>query len=308
MKKALLTLALLLAFGTVASAEKIDSLFIDVRGSFLQETSGSAYASTIAPEFFNIHLFGHITDNLSYRIRQRMNVAVDKQDPFRATDWLCLNWQVNDKLRFYAGKTAILIGGYEYDSAPIDVYFYSLFCSNLSQGFAFSVGGDYEFAPKQKIAYQISNSPLTTGYNQYYSYNLAWDGWMCDWWKTIWSFNAVENPNGRPLNFIALGNHCVWDGLAVDVDFVSHNEFDIDKYLTNYSIISKVIYTHGKWNFCGKVGYETVGNLEYIYGGTGIEYFPLGDDRLRLHLAAFNDTLTGFTTITTGVKWKFRLI
>lgn len=313
--------------GAQARAEKVDSLFFDARGSFLQTFApGGKYTSTMKPEYFNLHVYGHISDNVTYRIRHRLNVPVDATNPFRATDWLCLNWQASPKLRLYAGKTPILIGGYEYDSAPIDVYFYSLFCSNLSQYFAFSTGGEYELLPGQKLALQVSNSPLTNGFNNMYAYNAAWIGGFSPWWKTIWSCNLIDDQFGRTINYLALGNHCVWGGLAVDLDFINRASFSQQRFLfSDFSLISKVIYSIGRWNLCGKLGYECneAGNVDslgrpfdtavtpgtdYLYWGYGVEYFPFGNDDLRLHMAGFTDSVSREHTITAGVKWRFRIL
>lgn len=318
--KALITTALL-ALCTISSAQGIDSVFVDCRGSFLQH-GGDHYNSALAAEYFNIHAYGKIADNVSYRIRHRMNVRIDSDNPFRATDWMCINWQATDKLKLYTGKTAVMIGGYEYDAAPIDVYFYSQFCSNLMQYFAFSAGGEYELFKGQVLALQIANSPLTTGFDNKYSYNIGWIGHFAPWWNTIWSANLIDDQFGRQISYIALGNHCVWGNLAVDVDFMNRASFSQKQYfLSDVSLISKVIYTLGKWNLCGKVGYEAndSANIDsngvafdstvapgttYLYGGCGVEYFPLGNDKIRLHLAGYLDNTSNVYTVTTGVKWR----
>ena len=56
--------------------------------------------------------------------------------------------------------------------------------------------------------------------------------------------------------------------------------------------------------------YDTIvaPGTNYWYGGWGVEYFPLGNERIRLHLAGFTDNLTRGHTITTGVKWRFDII
>lgn len=320
--KALTISALLLMICALAPAQGIDSVFVDSRGSFVQH-GGDRYNSALAAEYFNIHIYGKIADNVSYRVRHRMNVRVDSDNPFRATDWMCINWQANEKLKLYTGKTAVFIGGYEYDAAPIDVYFYSQFCSNHSQFFAFSVGGEYEFTQGQVFAAQIANSPLTTGFDNLYSYNIGWVGSFAPWWHTIWSANLIDDKLGRKISYLALGNHCVWGGLAVDVDFVNRASFNQQQYfLSDFTLISKVIYSLGQWNLCAKVGYErnearnvdsnniafdtTVKpGTDYLYGGCGVEYFPLGNDKIRLHLAGYLDNTSNVYTVTTGVKWRF---
>lgn len=326
MKTRILAAAVILLSPVMLVAQSVDSMFVDARGSFMQHVRGRDYSSVLTPDYLNLHMYGTISPKFSFRIRQRFNVGIDAKNPFRATDWMCLNWQAGERLRLYAGKTAILIGGFEYDSAPIDVYFYSNFCSNLAQYFAFSTGGQYEIVPGQNLAFQISNSPLSPGFDDKYAYNIAWIGGFAPWWKTIWSSNIVEDEYSRRIHYLALGNHCVWGGLAVDLDFINRASFRQDRFfLSDWSTILKVIWSVGKWNICGKIGYEmndirnadsegrpfdTVVPLgsDYIYGGVGLEYFPLGNDRIRFHIASYSDSSTKISSISTGVKWRFDII
>ena len=136
----------------------------------------------------------------------------------------------------------------------------------------------------------------------------------------------MDDPRGSRIQYIALGNHCVWGPLAVDLDYFNRASSTQAQYLlSDFSLISKVIYRIGKWNLCAKVGYEhndcsnvdengiafdsiVAPGTDYWYGGWGFEYFPLGNERIRLHLAGFTDNLTRGHTITTGVKWRFDII
>lgn len=325
MKKLVIAIiAILMTLGL--KAQSVDSLYIDARGSFRQQTVEGKYSSNLAAEYLNIQMWGHITDNISYRVRQRLNVGIDKENRFSATDWMCLKWQATPKLTLYTGKTAILIGGYEYDSAPIDVYYYSQFCSNLKQCFGFSANAQYEVLPRQNVTLQICNSPLSYGFQDMYAYNLAWDGCAFPWWKTLWSFNMVEDEYGRFINYIALGNHMTFNNFFVDVDLFHRASFQQEQYFfKDYSLVTKLIWTVGDWNICTKVGYETnsLDNIdkngiafdtvikpgtEYFYGGCGIEYFPLHDETIRLHLAYYRDNFDHSNNLTLGVKWRFNIL
>lgn len=323
-KRLILTAALLLC-GLYAESQTLDSLIIEARGSWLPRYE-TAWSSRLSAEYFNIDLGGTITPELSFRIRQRMNIPIDKGNPFRATDLLSMTWAPTPKLTLTAGKTAILIGGYEYDSAPIDVYFYSQFCNNLSQCFAFGLNAGYEIRPGQSIVAQISNSPLSSGFDDIYAYNLAWSGHMAKWWKTTWSCNFVEDPYHRFMNYQALGNHLTFGRLALDFDLFHRASFKQEKFIaSDYSFITKAILTLGKWYLCFKAGheynsadnvdadglsYDTVitAGTQYFYGGWGIEYLPLGDDTVRLHFAYYRDTYENAHNITMGLKWKMSII
>lgn len=308
------------------SAHAVDSLFIDARGAYRQQVKDGVYDGRLEADYLNVHIWGSISDKFSYRVRQRLNVVLDANNPFRATDWACLYYKPTDRLKLYAGKTAIMIGGYEYDSAPIDVYFYSQFCSNLKQYFAFSVNAEYEFSPGQSAIFQISNSPMSDGFENRYAYNFAWTGGFTPWWKTIWSVNFVEDEYNRMMNYIALGNHMLFGGFALDLDLFHRASFQQKTFLfSDYSVIMKAIYSIGKWNLCGKIGYEmnSADNVDanglaldtviapgskYIYAGAGIEYFPLGNDRVRFHLAYYTDDMNHCHNLELGLKWKFFIV
>ncbi|MDE7149747.1 MAG: hypothetical protein K2O01_04985, partial [Bacteroidales bacterium] len=94
-------------------------------------------------KFLNFILDGNITDKFSYHFRYRFNKFNSTQDFFEATDWAYLNYDINRNWRVSAGKQVIVIGGYEYDKAPIDVYFYSDFCNFLPACYEFGISGQY---------------------------------------------------------------------------------------------------------------------------------------------------------------------
>lgn len=307
-------------------AKVVDSLYFDARGSFNQEIKDGAYTPRFMADHFNFNIYGHIAKNVTYRIRHRLHVWGDAENPFKATDWMCVNWQATPKLKLYAGKTAALIGGYEYDSPAIDVYFYSRFCSGLDQGYVFGVNMDYSFMPGQSVIVQVGNSPLSNGFKKQLAYNLAWGGQFAKWWKTIWSVNFVEDRLGGTVNYLALGNHFIFGKVAVDIDFFNRAGIGQQNPLfTDYSIIGKVIWSIKHWNLCAKFGYETndAANVdgngkaydrviapgsESVYGGFGVEYFPLHNDKLRLHAIYFADTYSNLHNIQIGMTWRFRVI
>ena len=322
---AILTAAILALCTPAKAAGGVDSLFFDARGTFHQEINNGTYGSRLQADYLNFHVFGHITDNVSFRIRQRLNTWIDEQNPFRATDWMCINWQATDRWAFSAGKTAIMIGGYEYDAPPIDVYFYSRFCNDIQQAFAFSVNATYTMRDGQDFTFQISNSPLTPGFSDTYSFNFAWLGHFAPWWKTIWSYNLVEDSIHRKINYIALGNHWTFGNMALDLDLMDRASLSQRNLFSDYTLITKLIWNTGKWNWCAKAGYESnaaenvdadgrpydviiAPGTRYLYGGVGIEYFPLGDKRIRLHATAFRDNYAKVSNFQMGVTWRFDLI
>jgi hypothetical protein len=326
MKRSLLLLTGLLAC-TLLQAQQthVDEIAIDTRGSFLQDWSGSGYNSSFQGEYLNLHIWGHLTDNLSFRVRQRLNKKIDEQNPFNATDFLWLKWQATSHWSFTAGKHPIMVGGYEIDSAPIDVYYYGAFSNNLYQYYAFGVSATYTPVPGQDISVQFIPSPVSPAKQNAYSYNLYWNGSFTPWWKTTWSYNFVEDERKWKMNWIVLGNKFLMGPLVVDIDFINRASFDQPHFFfTDWTVIGKAILSLGKWNLCTKVGYERndaanvnaqgesydlvlpAGN-DYFYYGAGIEFFPLGTDNLRLHAAWFRDNHDNIHNLSMGITWRFTI-
>lgn len=326
MKKLLpiLLIALILPFSLRAQSA-VDSLYVDTRAAYNGEIIGQNYSSRFFADHLNLHVYGKLTDSLRFRVRHRLNVAPTAVDPLKATDWLCLIWKPAPKLTLTLGKQAIFIGGYEYDSVPIDVYFWSRFCNGLPQGFSTGISVDYELLPGQIVSAQIANTPLDFGFSESFAYSIGWKGHILPEWSTIWTANLVEDPAHRFIRYFALGNHVVLGDLALDLDLIDRAGFGQKNLLSDYSIIGKAIWSVGKWNICGKLGYEfnsadnvdADGNaldvampLGYsaFYGGTGLEYFPLADNKLRLHAIWFRESTTHNDNFQVGVTWRFDII
>ena len=309
------------------SQTRVDKLYLDTRATFHQETEDGVYNSQIRGEYLNLHIIGHIGENIDYRLRQHMIKKVyDEKNMFNATDMLYINWRANRHWSFLFGKYAVLIGGYEYDAAPIDVYFYSKFCNNIYQGFTFGGSATYHFTDTQAIVGQICNSPLSMGVSTSYAYNLAWTGQMAPWWKTIWSVNYVEDAVRRPINYISLGNHFEFGTSILDIDIMNRAWFGQPQFFfSDMTIISKFIWSVGLWNICAKAGYEwndinntdadgrpydavIVPGTEYLYAGCGLEWFPLGRDNIRLHAVYYADSDRNRNNFELGITWRMNII
>ena len=322
------TVLLALLLGISAAAQpKITQLYFDTRASFHQEWNGGHHNSQFTGDHFNLNVRGTLTDKLDFRIRQRLNKKVfDERNMFNATDFLYLRWQATPKLALTAGKNALFIGGYEFDAVPIDVYYYSNFCNNLYQGYSFGVSAEYEFLPGQQLAFQFCNSPLSLGFQNLYAYNLAWFGRFAPWWSTIWSVNMVQDEYKRFINYIALGNRFIFGPLAIDVEWMNRASFRQRNFFSDFMVISKIIWTVGKWNLCAKAGYESndIDNVDSlgraldvavapgtrnIYAGCGVEFFPLPDrDKLRLHAVYFKSSSIGIDNFDIGITWRLDVI
>ncbi|MBR5905594.1 MAG: hypothetical protein IKZ51_03960 [Bacteroidales bacterium] len=336
MKKTVLILFFLTAaFIAKAQHNYIEEIWIDTRATFHQQTTAGVYDSHFQGDYFNFHMSGELADGLTYRIRQRLNKKIEDKNPFNATDFLWLKWQFAPKFSLTAGKHPILVGGYEIDSAPIDVYYYGAFSLNLYQYYAFGVSATFSPAEGQDISVQFAPSPISPVTQNAYSYNLYWNGYFAPWWKTIWSYNLVEDELHRKMNWFVLGNKFPMGPLVVDVDVIDRFAFKQKNKFSDWSFIVKAILSLGEWNLCTKVGYERndaanvdpdwnpewdslvaethkgsydlvlpAGN-DYLYYGAGVEYFPLKDERLRLHAAYFRDNHDRVNNFDVGITWRF---
>ena len=93
--------------------------------------------SGFAGKFLNIMLDGKINDKFEYHWRQRLNRTNFTSNFFEATDWAYLSYHINNNFTLSVGKQVVAIGGFEYDYAPIDVYFYSDFCDSMPSCYEF---------------------------------------------------------------------------------------------------------------------------------------------------------------------------
>ena len=346
MKKTILILTCLLAVAGFAAAQEseepkkhtfVEDLSFETRATFHQQTEDGVYDTHFQGDYFNLQVKGQIYDGLTFRIRQRLNKKIDDKNPFNATDFLWLTWAPSPKWSFTAGKHPIMVGGYEIDSAPIDVYYYGAFSNNLYQYYAFGVSATFSPKEGQSISAQFIPSPISPVTQNSYSYNLYWNGSFFPWWKTIWSYNLVEDELHRKMNWVVLGNQFPMGNLVVDVDLIDRIAFKQSNPFSDWSAIVKAILTLGKWNICTKVGYERndaanmdpdwnhewdslvddahrgsfdlvlpAGN-DYFYYGAGVEFFPLGNDRLRLHAAYFGDNHDKRHNFDIGLTWRFKV-
>ncbi|MBR4827182.1 MAG: hypothetical protein IKZ91_04805 [Bacteroidales bacterium] len=339
MKRLFLSIAISVAASVALQAQQayVEEVSVDTRATFHQQTTDGVYDSHFQGDYLNLHIKGQLSDQLTFRVRQRLNKKVEDSNPFNATDFLWLTWQPAQKWSFTFGKHPIMVGGYEVDSAPIDVYYYGTFTNNLYQYYAFGVSASFHPTDDQTISAQFIPSPISPVTQNAYSYNLYWNGHIQPWWKTIWSYNLVEDELHRKMNWVVLGNKFDMGKLVVDMDFVDRVAFGQKNPLSDWSVIGKAILTLGKIALCTKVGYERndasnvdpnwnhewdtlvpashVGSYDlvlpagndYFYYGAGIEYFPLGNDTLRLHLAYFGDNHDKIHNYDFGVTWRFKI-
>lgn len=311
------------------SSFTIENLSFDARGSFHQEFAGGrGHEGIFSGDYFNLHVSGHVSPKLSYRIRQRLvKAAYNEHNIFNATDFLWLRWQASRKWALTFGKQPIYIGGYEYDATPIDVYYWSKFSSGLYKVYAFGITAEYSPAPGQSLMLQFCESPLSLVNTNTFAWNILWSGRLAPWWGTLWSANIIEDVEGGKMGYVALGNRYFLGPVTLDLDLMARSAREQESPLSDWSAICKIIWSlDSYWNLCTKFGHEEnapqnvdasgisydrafQAGSNFTYAGAGVEYFPLGNEQVRLHAAWYWNT-DGFSrhNFDVGVTWRMKIL
>lgn len=224
MKHILTTLALtplLAMLPTMGQAQK-HNLYINYAGSF--QINNDSRDGNWSSRFYNRHLRiemkGHLTDNLYYRFRHRLNknaTAMGGDGFAKATDYMMVGWKINEQWAIQGGKKNQALGSFEYDEPTVFVYQFSdiednvdgskaainlLFNATPNQQFTAEVcntyngkldeefGADATVTNGTSVASAITASSATATptlatekletANTLLSYNVGWNGTFCD--------------------------------------------------------------------------------------------------------------------------------
>ena len=350
MRSALLCVALLSV--SVANAQwkdleqdEIIKLGVEARFDYLnQQLAGKQLndGTGLAVRYINLRLDGTIGKKFSYSWRQRLNKMYSAQSFVDNMDWLHLTYKPTENWAISAGKQVVLIGGWEYDRAPIDLYFCSEFWNNVacyqygaSIGFTTNKGDD-------TITAQVCQSPYNTAVlnlndegsklGDLFAYNLYWSG-THGCFSALYSLNFMEYQRGKFDIYLALGNQFKFGDAKLQIDLMSRGPKVKNLLGDNFSIMSEFSYMIAqRVNVFAKATYDKIGNSSIIssglYPGTellrvggGVEYYPLGgrgNRDIRLHVA-YGHTLGVNTNpdgtavknlgyLTAGLTWKVDVI
>ena len=348
MKKGLCLLAMLASTMMLWAQKDIVDLKIEVRADYQREyMDGESIEENCGfrGKYLNMAISGNINDHFSYSWRQRFNKMIGPEGSsfFDATDWAWLAYNIKD-FEISAGKQVVGIGGYEYDRAPIDLYFCSEFWNNVAC-YQFGVSGAYSFNEgKDKLMFQFCQSPFRNHESAWnpadkngkvrnldmYAYNLMWYG-NHGIFSSIYSVNMMEYAPGRFINYISLGNKFTFNRVSLELDFMNRATSHQTFFFKDMSIIGELSWKPiDCLNVFGKVSYDvnnTDNNDYYVMPGTdmtrlgcGVEYFPLRNGRhdIRLHAnychtfgkngnteSVLGDNHSMFDL---GVTWKFDVL
>lgn len=333
MKRTILAGLFALSVAPVFSQGELLNLRIEARTDYLREYIDDTAVdanSGFKGKFLNIRMDGRINDEFSYSYRQRLNKQNGQQSFFDATDWVYLTYS-KDNWELSAGKQVVGIGGYEYDRAPIDIYFGSEYWNNIS---CYQMGASvaYKIGGNDKFSFQVCQSPFRANSEEdMYSYNLMWYG-SHGFFNTIYSVNMLEYLPGKYINYITLGNRFVLGDFALELD-VMNRATDGHVFIgRDMTVAGELQWMPSKrLSLFGKVSYDvnrtdTSGDLCVLPGteitrvGAGVEFFPMknGSKDVRLHANAcytFGDNgnsaaalLDKQTIVDLGVTWRMNLL
>lgn len=306
MKRIIIILSMML--GAVCANAQVKSLYAEAR---------LGYQEGFVADYVNVYLEGNIIPNLSYCWRQRFNKAFyNPTIPLNAADLLYIQWDITPKIGLQGGKIAVSVGGYEYDAAPIDLYYWDAFAGGLADVYA--LGGNFIFRPNpnQTLMLQVSQSLLGFGYKDVLHAAIVWYGHIAPWWKTIYTLNWMDNPTHVGLGIIGLGNRFEAGPFALELDFQYRTPL---RYLAaDYSAIAKVELSFPYVTVFAKGGYTynwdcpidvMPERYSFIYGGGGVEVFPIKNSKdLRIHAVGWWNTDVRRAIVALGLTYRFRFI
>lgn len=281
--------------------------------------------------YVNLMADGVIGEAFSYSYRQRLIKANNDQSFFESIDWITLSWRASEHWELSAGKQIVGIGGYEYDRAPIDLYFCSEFwnfisCYQLGVSAAYTLGN----SGKDKILAQVCQSPFRAYGDDMYAYNLVWYG-SHGWLNTIYSVNMMEYQPDRYISYIALGHKLNFGRLGFELDLMNRAANHQTYFFKNCSFMGEVSYSPiDRLKLFGKLTYDVnrtntsadytvLPGTEITRAGGGLEFYPLKNSRnVRIHASyarsfGTNGNAEGAVKpeqdyLSIGLKWKVDLL
>lgn len=310
----------------------VETLRLEVRTDFQENLYSDTTPASggFTGQYLNFLIDGNITDDFSFHYRQRLNVFTDNfRSFFDATDWLYLQYDINKNFSLAAGKQIVAIGGWEYDAAPIDVYYWSGFLNPIH---CFQFGASASFKSNDKnhtLTAQFCNSPfISKPFDNLFAYNLYWAGNM-KWFHTLYSLNFVEYRKNCFINYLSLGNKFDFGKHFFYLDFTNRATKEDPYLFKDFSVLGHLQFTiANRWAIFIKGGYDVnrtqegvvdvdqfrdllvTPGMEYCYFGGGLEFYPIKESKaVRLHFfsAATHQDITQLE-INIGVTWKPNLL
>ena len=283
--------------------------------------------------YFNLRMDGQIAPKFNYSWRQRFSHPNQDGTFVNNTDWLNITYKATDNWSFSAGKQVVWIGGWEYDRAPIEIYYCSEYWNNVN---CFQLGASATYTTNkgnESLTFQICQSPynplgLNGNKDDLYAYNLYYFG-SHGFYKAIHSVNLVEYEKGKFDAYFVLGNQFKLGNTTLELDFMNRGTTAEEFMLKNYSVMAELSQmVANSVNLFAKVTYDKAGadaqplfvhpNTSLTRIGGGVEYYPMGNRDVRLHAAYVYNTgkngnpggtaLNKGSFFTFGLTWKIDVL
>lgn len=289
-------------------------------------------ATGIKGDYLNLKVNGTINSSFSYSWRQRFNKKVSSSSFFDATDWIYLNYQANKHWSIAAGKQVVLIGGYEYDRAPIDIFISSEYWNNIA---CYQFGGSVTYTSSKgndKLTAQFCESPFRSDeHHDLYAYNLYWVG-SHGIWSTLYSVNLMEYAPNDYISYIALGNQFALGKATLQLDLMNRAAGHQTYFFRDCSVMAELsCFCLPKLEVYAKATYDVnrtnvaadfcvLPGTELTTIGGGIHFYPLKEQKntVRIHACASYATGTNgnpsgvlqdkHLNVNVGLTWKVHLL
>ncbi len=262
-------------------------------------------------KYIALKAHGQLTKGLTYTWRQRFSRTPKDASFWDQTDILDFNYRYKN-FDIGAGKQVVLIGGYEYDRAPINLMCPNLFVANVAC-YQYGVSAGYQINKDNHLALQVAQSLFATPQQRnLYSYNLMWRGGF-DFsdrvrFETIWSVNEVEYLKGKYCNYVALGNKLIINKVTMLLDLMTRT-YPNNRPFKNNTFMGEIAWDiNSKWKVTAKASYdcnrgvnmtdktEVARGSQLAIGGLVGEWYPIRNKRhlLKVHAAAFCSVGTNY--------------
>ena len=319
--------------------EKSNEIFrlgVESRFDYLNEAidGDEVYgASGFKVRYFNLRMDGQIAPKFTYSWRQRFSRPNTDGSFVNNTDWMHLTYKATENWSLSAGKQVVMIGGWEYDRAPIEIYYCSEYWNNVN---CFQLGASATYTTdkgNESLTFQICQSPygpnaINTLKDDLYAYNLYYMG-SHGCYTALHSVNFSEYKKGQFDAYVVLGNRFKSGDTTLELDIMNRGTSAKELLFQNFSIMAELSHMVAqRVNLFAKVTYDKAGkdavsglfvypNTELTRFGGGVEYYPmghLGNRDVRLHAAYVyntgkNGNLGGVAKdkgsfFTFGITWK----
>lgn len=232
----------------------------------------------------NLAIEGRLAPDITFHFKHRFNKTNTLRRNFDATDWSYLDFQMDPKWRLSAGKQVVALGGMEYNSMPVDMYFSSIFWSDMPC-YKFGVSTTRTLPSwKDFLTFQICKSPFGLE-EKTYAYNLLLENYHGRYLGKH-SISAMEYTKGQFFGILASGNEFRIGKCAIQADATLRYGEDHVDFISDYTLGGKLTYRiNDELSTFAKVVYDNNGSLSDLdlvirrdtrihSEGLGVEFSP----------------------------------